>query len=154
MCRRPPRSTLFPYTTLFRATQVAMHIVPLRLDGDGVHRLTVHLHPADLGPVSVVAEIRHGDVAVQLSGATESGHQALREALPQLRQELTDAGFGNCTLDLRQGAAGGQQAGGQELRQQQPARFGESSLRSGPNAPIESEVRPVVDRNRDLDLRV
>src|SRR3712207_7067168 len=30
MIRRPPRSTLFPYTTLFRSRQVRPHGVPLR----------------------------------------------------------------------------------------------------------------------------
>src|SRR5690349_23348045 len=33
MIRRPPRSTLFPYTTLFRSEVAA------RLRGDGVHRV-------------------------------------------------------------------------------------------------------------------
>src|SRR3712207_7026865 len=29
MIRRPPRSTLFPYTTLFRSTRVAHFVLPL-----------------------------------------------------------------------------------------------------------------------------
>src|SRR2546430_11802869 len=46
MIRRPPRSTLFPYTTLFRSHQVPMFahaavaIIPLQLDpmrGVGIH---------------------------------------------------------------------------------------------------------------------
>jgi flagellar hook-length control protein FliK len=85
------------------AAQLAMRIVPLRLDADGVHRLTVNLHPADLGPVQVVAEIRNGEISVQLSGATDAGHDALRDALADLRRDLQAAGFTNCTLDLRQG---------------------------------------------------
>src|SRR2546430_10660700 len=35
MIRRPPRSTLFPYTTLFRS---ALHVVDAR-DGSGVERI-------------------------------------------------------------------------------------------------------------------
>jgi flagellar hook-length control protein FliK len=80
-----------------------MRIAPLRLDADGVHRLTVNLHPADLGPVQVVAEIRNGSVNVQLSGSTEAGHDALRNAMDDLRRELEQSGFSNTTLDLRQG---------------------------------------------------
>jgi flagellar hook-length control protein FliK len=80
-----------------------MRIAPLRLDADGVHRLTVNLHPADLGPVQVVAEIRNGSVSVQLSGATEAGNDALRNAMDDLRRELEQSGFSNTTLDLRQG---------------------------------------------------
>src|SRR3712207_6888352 len=32
MIRRPPRSTLFPYTTLFRSTQVGRRINPAEFD--------------------------------------------------------------------------------------------------------------------------
>jgi flagellar hook-length control protein FliK len=85
------------------AAQVAMRIIPLRLDADGVHRLTVHLHPVDLGPVQVVAEIRNGDINLQLTGTTDAGNAALRDSLADLKRELEDSGFGNCNLDLRQG---------------------------------------------------
>jgi flagellar hook-length control protein FliK len=87
-----------------------MRIVPLRLDADGVHRLTVHLHPADLGPVQVVAEVRNGDISVQLAGATEAGREALRNSLGDLKRELQQSGFGNCSLDLRQGSPQQEQA--------------------------------------------
>ncbi|HEX5741593.1 MAG TPA: flagellar hook-length control protein FliK [Pilimelia sp.] len=72
-----------------------------------MHRLTVHLHPADLGPVSVVAEIRDGAIHVQLAGATDAGRESLRAALPDLRRELTDSGFTDCQLDLRSGTGQG-----------------------------------------------
>ncbi|GAA2516166.1 flagellar hook-length control protein FliK [Pilimelia columellifera] len=91
------------------AQQMATHIVPLKLDADGVHRLTVHLHPADLGAVSVVAEVRDGAIAVQITGATEAGREALRASLPDLRRELAQAGFQDTALDLRQDAGPGQQ---------------------------------------------
>jgi flagellar hook-length control protein FliK len=139
-----------PATPATPASQVAMHIVPLRRDADGVHRLTVHLHPVDLGPVSVVAEIRNGNVSVQLSGGTESGRQALHAALPQLHQELIDAGFTNCSLDLRQDAPGS----GPEYRQPTPAQPGAAGAAAQVGAPAESEAGPSVDRNRLLDLRV
>src|SRR6267142_4486223 len=37
MIRRPPRSTLFPYTTLFRSLHVGLHRPGLRI-GDPEHR--------------------------------------------------------------------------------------------------------------------
>ena len=92
------------------AAQIAMRIAPLRLEADGVHRLTVNLHPADLGPVQVVAEIRNGTVNVQLSGATDAGTDALRNAMDDLRRELEQSGFGNTTVDLRQGSGQQEQA--------------------------------------------
>jgi flagellar hook-length control protein FliK len=112
------------------AAQIAMRIVPLRLEADGVHRLTVNLHPADLGPVQVVAEIRNGDVTLQLSGSTDAGTAALRDSLDDLRQELTASGFGNCSLDLRDG--------GDQPRQQyspgRPSSGGSSAVTAAPTA--------------------
>jgi flagellar hook-length control protein FliK len=93
-----------------------MQIVPLRLEADGVHRLTVHLHPVDLGPVQLVAEIRNGDVTLQLSGSTDAGTAALRDSLDDLRRELTASGFGNCSLDVRDGSD--LRDGGDQPRQQ------------------------------------
>src|SRR3989454_10056766 len=52
MIRRPPRSTLFPYTTLFRSNAVVANMDKMlrRLLGEDV-ALVTHL-AADLGPVS------------------------------------------------------------------------------------------------------
>src|SRR5256885_11187236 len=41
MIRRPPRSTLFPYTTLFRS------------DMDALHRFRLHRAPVDIAPAIV-----------------------------------------------------------------------------------------------------
>jgi len=64
--------------------------------------MTIQLSPADLGPVSVVAEVRAGTIAVQLMANSEAGRAALQAALPDLRQDLVQAGFGDCSLDLHQ----------------------------------------------------
>jgi len=117
------------------ATQLAMHIAPLRLTADGVHRLTVNLHPADLGPVQVVAEIRNGEINLQLSGSTDAGHDALRDALGDLKRELEESGFANCSLDLRQGSPQQEQA-------RQQFGFGERGTSSGRNAPAQPEEAP------------
>jgi hypothetical protein len=119
------------------ATQLAMHIAPLRLDADGVHRLTVNLHPVDLGPVQVVAEIRNGEISVQLSGSTDAGTDALRDALGDLKRELEESGFGNCTLDLRQGSSQQDQA-----RQQSGFAENRRGDASRGNAPATVEPAP------------
>src|SRR3989475_8890425 len=41
MIRRPPRSTLFPYTTLFRSIQELSE----RNVGTSVHFIPIHVHP-------------------------------------------------------------------------------------------------------------
>ena len=86
------------------AAQVVAKLAPLRHGPDGVHRLTIHLNPADLGPISVTAEVRRGDIAVRLAGATDAGREALRASLPELQRDLQDAGFGSCPLDLQRDA--------------------------------------------------
>src|SRR3712207_7819471 len=59
MIRRPPRSTLFPYTTLFRSLVRQPHLDPrpaVRLDA--VELPAVALHPAERDPAHLGAEQR------------------------------------------------------------------------------------------------
>jgi len=117
-------------------------IAPLRLDADGIHRLTVNLHPADLGAVQVVAEIRNGEITVRLSGATEAGHDALRDALADLKRDLEDSGFTNCTLDLRQGDAQQEQAREQFSFGNENRGGNESAGRGADGGPAAPEALP------------
>ena len=74
--------------------------------GEGTHRLTLRLHPADLGEVKVVLTVRNGNVDVTLSAGAQA-REALRDGSPHLRSllELTGAGAGHVTLrDLATGA--------------------------------------------------
>src|SRR2546430_11615771 len=58
MIRRPPRSTLFPYTTLFRS-RIAPHDVQLQPRGVGAEDLTgVDARDREAGAVAVEAEDR------------------------------------------------------------------------------------------------
>src|SRR5258705_5311199 len=52
MIRRPPRSTLFPYTTLFRSQPDGRErLVVQRLEGPGVHPAPVQRRPRVRDPV-------------------------------------------------------------------------------------------------------
>src|SRR2546428_3523323 len=55
MIRRPPRSTLFPYTTLFRS---AVHL--------DLRDLAPLVHGAERGPARPRPEAREGEVATQV----------------------------------------------------------------------------------------
>src|SRR3712207_7576176 len=71
MMRRPPRSTLFPYTTLFRSL-----VGVLDVDAEELHPLVAHLgvdllelrrlHAAGRAPGA--PEVEHRDAAVELAG--------------------------------------------------------------------------------------
>src|SRR5258707_11336169 len=61
MIRRPPRSTLFPYTTLFRSRTERSHDAAVRRVGGG-HRQVIHRGGAELhgrAGVDLTAEVRH-----------------------------------------------------------------------------------------------
>jgi flagellar hook-length control protein FliK len=66
----------------------------------GTHALTVHLHPADLGAVSVNATIRDGALMVSVACADQDAHSAVLAALPNLHQELKNAGFSGVDVSL------------------------------------------------------
>ncbi|MCW2638878.1 MAG: Collagen alpha-2(I) chain, partial [Dactylosporangium sp.] len=114
-----------PATPATHATQLAERLAPLQKGPDGVHRLTIHLNPVDLGPISVTAEVRTGDIHVHLAGATDAAREALRAALPELRKELQGSGFGSSSLDVSHDAPGRgtpDQGGapGRQAREHQP----------------------------------
>src|SRR3989442_3741687 len=61
MIRRPPRSTLFPYTTLFRSADLVEHVLEGRADRRRV--AAPHANAADVGLVRDLSRVdleRHG----------------------------------------------------------------------------------------------
>src|SRR2546430_11221149 len=72
MIRRPPRSTLFPYTTLFRSLDIEAGVLlrgeGVHLAADRVHRARDGLGGARLGALEdeVLDEVGHADAALWL----------------------------------------------------------------------------------------
>ena len=141
----PAASQPAPTSTPTPAAQVADQIIPLRSE-NGVHRIAMELRPNDLGTVSVVAEIRNGHVHLHFGGANEMTREALRAALPELRQQLENAGFADAGFDFgdspanqsaaRQFGAAGQDGGGNQ---------GGRGNR-GDDAPAPAVLRPTAPR--------
>jgi len=82
------------------AGQVAGPVLALRARGDGSHQLIVALHPAELGPVNVHVRITGDAMTISLASTSETAHETLRDALPQLRAELQSAGLNSASLSL------------------------------------------------------
>src|SRR3712207_7099862 len=61
MIRRPPRSTLFPYTTLFRSLRVGLFVAPLQVVDDPLE--------ADLVGAAAAEAVGVGDVVALVAGA-------------------------------------------------------------------------------------
>src|SRR2546429_7279373 len=79
MIRRPPRSTLFPYTTLFRsldhdASGLAAHPAPLNENGK-------------MGTVGAVARDVHGNLADRKSTRLNSSHGYISYAVFCLKKK-------------------------------------------------------------------
>src|SRR4051794_11040095 len=87
MIRRPPRSTLFPYTTLFRS--FIRHGVSVIVTAPAAFRFTYEADPE-----------RHHRVAELLTGEPGDGPDALPDALRALMRDVgAPAGIGELGYD-------------------------------------------------------
>ena len=92
------------------ATQLAAHMSNFRGRADGSYETTLTLHPNDLGQVSIRIEVLNGTIALHAIGAHSAAVDALREAMPQLQQELADAGLNLIGSQVSQQSGQGQQS--------------------------------------------
>ncbi|HZC53627.1 MAG TPA: flagellar hook-length control protein FliK, partial [Mycobacterium sp.] len=108
----PPTAAPVQASTAELATppheQVLAALAPIRGSKTGEHQLTVQLHPAELGPVSVVARFEHGELVVTLASSSDAARDALHSALPQRRDNLQQAGFAGVAVSLDAGGGSGQ----------------------------------------------
>jgi flagellar hook-length control protein FliK len=149
------------------ADQVFPQVARLVSRGDGVHRLTLRLHPADLGEVKVVLTVKDNVVDVTMH-ADAAAREALRDGSPQLRSLLELAGAGAGQLVVRELTTtsssatplGTHQSGGQQSHGQRGHGSDSPGRDPGHTAPGRSEpatdLRPTRRTNRDsashLDL--
>src|SRR3712207_5915408 len=78
MIRRPPRSTLFPYTTLFRSDEVHVPRGAAELAVGGGAQADVPLEPDDVGDRLVLDAAQLGRVDLPRRGPGPGVEQALR----------------------------------------------------------------------------
>src|SRR3712207_9260629 len=88
MIRRPPRSTLFPYTTLFRSQALALeHVLEVHVAADVELHGAVELHAAVLEELGQHA-VGDGGAHLRLDVVTDDRHPGRGEpAGPLLRSE-------------------------------------------------------------------
>ncbi|MFC7505674.1 flagellar hook-length control protein FliK, partial [Nocardioides sp. GCM10030258] len=83
--------------------QVFPEVTRLASSGNGTHRITLTLQPAQLGEVRVTLVVRDGAVRVRMSG--EAGDGAVRQALatgaPELQRMLERAGATEARILVR-----------------------------------------------------
>ena len=80
--------------TMLPTAEIVLSVVePLRDQPDGSYRITVDLHPADLGRVQVEVRLERGEVNLHLQADHASTSALLRDALHDLRDGLQSAGL-------------------------------------------------------------
>src|SRR5256885_13266996 len=93
MIRRPPRSTLFPYTTLFRSQQAAEQIVARWIDGEGARR--------HVGQAALVAMAPDGAILAMVGGRDYKQSQFNRATQAHRSEEHTSELQSPCNLVCR-----------------------------------------------------
>ncbi|MEZ5245778.1 MAG: flagellar hook-length control protein FliK [Acidimicrobiales bacterium] len=86
--------------------QVAEALREVRRLADGSHRLSLQLHPEELGAVQLEVAIRDGRLHVRAVAETEAARSALEKNLPELRSDLRDAGVRAGSLEVGPDASG------------------------------------------------
>ena len=91
------------------AQQVAAHITAFRGRADGSYNTTLHLAPEDLGEVTIRLQIHGGNVSLHAIGGSVAAVDALRDAMPDLRQDLQRSGLDlvDSQIDQRAGSQAG-----------------------------------------------
>jgi flagellar hook-length control protein FliK len=79
---------------------VAAALRTARPDPDGTWRVSLQLHPADLGEVNVVLEVRGGVVAVHVAADSAAARTLLNEHIGELRSSLQQAGLEAGSMDI------------------------------------------------------
>ena len=134
------------------AHQLAGPVLDVRASGDGSRQLSISLHPAELGPVNLHVRIEGDVMTIQLASTSESAHDAIRAALPQLRHELQSAGLAGVDVSLDFNAGNSANSGGtadpRNGRAAQPNRFPPAGAL--PNVPAIVN-RPSAQSNSGLD---
>src|SRR5690348_17476078 len=100
MIRRPPRSTLFPYTTLFRSEPVTL---TYRLPIYGAYEPIPFVHFIETGVASVVNTMANGQTARSEEHTSDSSHPSISYAVfclkkkKKKKEKTSEAKYKTCT---------------------------------------------------------
>lgn len=148
-----PASTPIPVST-----QMSAHLSAFRGLADGTYETTIRLNPEELGQVSVRIQVNGGTVSIHAFGASDIAVQALREAMPDLRQDLLRSGLDLVDSQVDQGSASfgndREAASGRPLDTDKTDGSAENRI----GRPTGADVDAINDMNRSegglLDVRV
>ena len=86
--------------------QIAEALRDVRRMTDGSHRLSLQLHPEELGVVQLEVAVRDGQLHLRAATELDSTRRLLNASLPELRAQLADAGVSAGSLEVGAETAG------------------------------------------------
>jgi flagellar hook-length control protein FliK len=119
------------------AQQVAAQLTAFRGRPDGSYETTLRLVPEELGEVTIRLQVNGGTVSLHAMGASAAAVDALRDAMPDLRQDLLRSG-----LDLVDSQV--DQSPGSQGRDAQADRDSASTGERRTVAPVTSNLLPTA----------
>jgi flagellar hook-length control protein FliK len=85
--------------------QVLQAVTPVVHGPEGSYSIQLQLAPNDLGQVQVTVDMSDGQVSIHLHADDPAAGVALRDSLPQLREQLEQQGLRTGSLDVGSGDA-------------------------------------------------
>ena len=124
------------------AQQLAEALRDVRRMSDGSHRLSLQLHPEELGAVQLEVAVRDGQLHLRAVAETDSTRRLLTASIPELREQLTDAGV----------SAGSLEVGAESAADHQRADAGDDGSTPHANAPEGEAEGPTAQPTTSLRL--
>ncbi len=124
----------------------------LRVAQNGVHQATLVLQPEELGTVHATVTVADGTIVVHLVADDPSGHQVLRQSLPDLRTLLGQDGA-SVSLSL---SSGGQSTPDRSFARRPTSSAPSSGADGVPDAAADGPLTTTTSSqaNRLVDLRL
>ena len=123
------------------AAQMSAHLSTFKGLADGTYETTLRLYPEELGQVSVRIQVNGGTVSIHAFGASDVAVQALREAMPDLRQNLLQSGLDLVDSQVDQGSS--------FLSEEQESANGQMVDPSNPDSPVNQQNSEIAGDNID-----
>jgi flagellar hook-length control protein FliK len=84
--------------------QITTAVSTLRQHGDGSYHVSVHLHPADLGPVDLDVQLHHDTIELHMHAEHDHARELLHDHIGDIRHELEQLGLQATTVDVGDGS--------------------------------------------------
>ena len=144
-----PAQAAHPAQAVQLLNQVSQPLLRLAAAAPGEHMMTLSVDPENLGPLTVRAHISSDGVRVEIFAPNETGREALRHLLADLRRDLAGSGTGGtATLTLSDHNQPGHGSGGSLPDPRDPGARQQAAAPAGQPPPAEAALRSLDTATR------